>query len=786
MPNPARDDLPHGPSSSVSDSPGLLSSSTARRAPVNPFQVAGLIIVFLALSVIGGVLAAGLVVPFAAGASTAASTATETFYDLPTELEIDEPSQASKIYARDGKTLLATYYSEYRLIVPLDEISEHMQNAVVATEDQRFWSHGGVDVRGIMRAASENIQGNMQGGSTLTQQYVKNVLIHKASKEGDILAVEEARESTLERKLREAKLAINLEKSMPKEEILENYLNLAQFGSKVYGVETAANYYFNKSAKDLNIVEAATIAGVTQRPSSWDPSMNPDDAQRRRNIVLSLMYQQGYITREEHDEAVATPLEETLDLQELHNGCEGAGYNGFFCDYVTKSIINDPAFGETEDERTEKLYRGGLTIVTTLDPKKQRYAYRAVRDGVPRDNAKGFASAITSVEPGTGEIVAMAQNRRYVPNATKSKTATSVNYSAGSSMGGSNGFQVGSTFKAFTLAEWFKEGHTLRESVNATRKRWVNNQFKASCVALGTGTWHPNNVDGLATGNISVEKATAWSVNTAFASILSKLDLCKVADTAYDIGFRPSHPSANGKVKTVPAMTLGTQESSPLDMASAYATFASGGVYCEPRALLKVTDTNGEELPIKGKNCRQTLNKDVANAVSYALSKVIQPGGGASASALSGGRPAAGKTGTSNDNSNAWFIGYTPQLSTAVWMGHPDNQQIRMIGVNIAGRNYPRVYGSTIPAPIWKTYMDQALAKESKEGFDPIPASLLGSYPKPKPTPPPSTGNSGSSDKPDSGSSGGNTKNGGSNNGGGNNGGGSNNGGDRGNSGGDD
>lgn len=214
--------------------------------------------------------------------------------------------------------------------------------------------------------------------------------------------------------------------------------------------------------------------------------------------------------------------------------------------------------------------------MTTLDPKKQRYAYRAVRDGVPRDNAKGFASAITSVEPGTGEIVAMAQNRRYVPNATKSKTATSVNYSAGSSMGGSNGFQVGSTFKAFTLAEWFKEGHTLRESVNATRKRWVSNQFKASCVALGTEPWHPNNVDGLATGNISVEKATAWSVNTAFASILSKLDLCKVADTAYDIGFRPSHPSADGKVKTVPSMTLGIQESSPLDMASAYATFASG------------------------------------------------------------------------------------------------------------------------------------------------------------------------------------------------------------------
>ncbi|WP_051196830.1 transglycosylase domain-containing protein [Jonesia quinghaiensis] len=761
MPNSARDDQ------STEQTPFSSSSTIKNTKPVNPFQVAGLITMFLGLSVIGGVLTAGLIVPFAAGASTATETAAETFYELPTELEIDEPSQASKIYARDGKTVLATYYSEYRLVVPLDDISEHMQNAVIATEDQRFWSHGGVDVRGVLRAARTNAQGGQAGGSTLTQQYVKNVLIHKASKEGDILAVEEAREGTIDRKLREAKLAINLEKTMPKEEILENYLNLAQFGSKVYGVETASNYYFDKSAKDLTVVEAATIAGVTQLPSTWDPSLNPDESQRRRNIVLGLMYQQGYITQDEYDEAIGTPLEDTLDVQPLHNGCEGAGYNGFFCDYVTKSIIQDPALGETEDERTAKLYRGGLNIITTLDPKKQKAAYRTVRDGMPRDNAYGFASAITSVEPGTGEILAMAQNRRYVPNATKSKTATSVNYSAGSDMGGSNGFQVGSTFKAFALAEWFKEGHTLRESVNADRKNWVSNQFKASCVAMGTDTWHPNNADGRAAGRISVQQATALSVNTAFAYMMSEMDLCAVADTAYDIGFRPTHPSANGEVKVFPSMVLGIQESSPLDMSAAYATFASGGTYCAPMAVTKVTDANGEELPIEGKNCRQTLNTDVANAMNYALGKVMQPGGGAAASALSGGRPSAGKTGTTNDNGSAWFIGYTPDLSTAIWMGNPDNQKIKMVNVTINGRFIPRVYGSTLAAPMWKKYMDEALEGEPNATFNTISPSMLGQVERPVVTERPSSdssndnGGDNSSGNSDRGNSGNNNSDGG-------------------------
>lgn len=358
-----------------------LTQSPQKRS-VNPFQVVGLLIAFFALSIVGGVLTAALIVPLAAGASTATETAADTFYGIPAEIEIDKPSEATKIYASNGKTVLATYYAENRLVVPLEEISLHLQNAVIATEDQRFWSHGGVDLRGISRAAMQQLQGDGGGGSTLTQQYVKNVLIQQASRAGDVAGVQAARAGTLERKMREAKIALDVERKYSKEEILGNYLNIAQFGTKVYGVETAANYYFGKKAKDLTVVESATIAGITQLPGKFDPVVNPEENERRRNIVLMLMFQQGYIDRAQYDEAIAQKVADTLNVQKLTNGCESAGRNGFFCDYVTKTIIQDPVFGETEADRAELLYRGGLKIITTLDVKKQKQAYQTLQEQI--------------------------------------------------------------------------------------------------------------------------------------------------------------------------------------------------------------------------------------------------------------------------------------------------------------------------------------------------------------------------------------------------------------------
>lgn len=711
------------------------------RHTLNPFQMVGLLAAFLVLSMLGGVLTAGLVVPFAAGTSTATKTVTDTFYELPTILDIDEPSQVSKIYASDGKTLLASYYAENRLVVPLDQISLNMQNAVVATEDQRFWSHGGVDIRGTTRALVSNVVSgdeNGQGGSTLTQQLVKNVLITKASREGDIAGINAARENSKARKAREAKLAINVEKSMSKEEILANYLNIAQFGSKVYGVETAANYYFGKSAKDLSIVEAATIAGITQRPSLYDPTLNPEKNETRRNLVLRLMHDQGYITNAEYQEAVSTKVEDTLNVQKLVNGCEGAGVNGFFCDYVTKVIISNPAFGGTEDDRLGLLYRGGLEIVTTLDVNKQEEAYKILREQVPVDNDYGIATALSSIEPNTGKILVMAQNRDYQAGSGKEgeskgapREVTAVNYNTGPDMGGSKGFQVGSTFKSFVLAEWLKEGHTLNERVSTSVIEWKQSQFKAPCEGNRVGTWKPQNSDGRASGSQTVLKSTAISINTGYAQMASQLDLCKLADTASEIGFKPSASTAKDgslNVDIAPAMVLGSQNSTPLAMANAYATFASGGVRCEPIAISTVTDREGTELAVPQANCQQVLDSGTTNGVNHALQAVVSTSGGAPNAALSGGRPAAGKTGTTNDNKDAWFVGYTPQLSTAVWMGNPDSKQAEdaMRNIRLNGRYYSHIYGSTVAAPIWKQFMDSALKDAPKEKFAPVGASQLG------------------------------------------------------------
>lgn len=728
---------------SNSQQPEIVALNRSRHT-LNPFQLVGLVAVFLLLSILGGVLTAGLVVPLAAGASVGTKTVTDTFYELPTILDIDQPSQSSKIYASDGKTLLASYYAENRLVVPLEDISPHLQNAVVATEDQRFWSHGGVDVRGTARALVSNVvtdDSSGQGGSTLTQQYVKNVLINKATRENDIAAINAAREGTMSRKAREAKLAINVEKSMTKEEILNNYLNIAPFGSKVYGVETAANYYFGKSAKDLSIVEAATIAGITQRPSLYDPSLNPEKNETRRNIVLGLMYQQGYITKAEYDEAIATKVEDTLNLQKLTNGCEGAGRNGFFCDYVTKVIMSDPIFGETEEDRLSLLYRGGLEIVTTLDLNQQKIAYDTLRADVPVDNKYGIASALSAIEPGTGQIKVMTQNRDYQAGGGKRDGYTAVNYNTGNSMGGSNGFQSGSTFKVFVLAEWLKKGHTLNETVDATKRARQEREFNSSCASFGRKTWTPGNSDGLGTGRRSAIQATATSINTAYISMLSELDLCNVADTAIAVGFKPSVISADPNVivrngiKIIPSMVLGVQETAPLDMANAYATFAAGGVHCNPIAITKVTNREGEELPVPQANCQQVIDTPTANAVTYALTKVVSGSGGAPNARLAGGRPAAGKTGTTNDNVAAWFVGYTPQLSTAIWMGNPDNSKTKMVNVTLNGKYHRRIYGSSVASPMWKKFMDGALKDEAKTGFPKVSSDKLGRVEVPKPDP---------------------------------------------------
>ncbi len=669
---------------------------------MNPAQFLSLLLAFVLLAGVAGVLSAGLFMPAVAAVGGTTATGVKIFDQLPGELSLDPPSEQSVMLAADG-SLLATFYAENRIVVPLDAVSPYMRAAVVAVEDKRFYEHGGIDPEGMLRATVTNIvEGTQQGGSTLTQQYVKNVLIEAGLRSGDEEAIAAATEASLGRKLREAKLAIALEQQMSKDEILEGYLNIAQFGPSQYGVEVASRYYFSKSAADLTIVESAMLAGITQSPGRWDPVRNPENALTRRNTVLALMREQGVITQEEFDTASAVPIADMLRVQPQSQGCSTAGISAYFCDFVIKTIVNDPIYGATEDDRRRLLLRGGLTISTTLDPVKQSLAYDAAVGAVPVNDGSGISDSIVTVEPGTGKILAMAQNTVYGNATPESPRDTLVNWNTDEAYGGSSGFQTGSSFKAFVLTEWLRSGRSLNDRVDATKRLFPRRSWNISCAPENRDDWNPKNAESFASGPMSVLDATRESVNTAYAAMANQLDLCNIRSVAESMGV---HTAQGTELSVNPSMVLGSNTIAPLTMAAAFATYASGGTYCAPVSITSVKDTEGAELPIPASNCQQVLDPAIAAAQNYALQQVIT-NGTARGSNL-GDRPAAGKTGTANEDWHAWFVGYTPQMSTAVWIGHSEGN-IPMQRVTINGRYYRYVYGGVLAAPTWARYMRAA------------------------------------------------------------------------------
>jgi membrane peptidoglycan carboxypeptidase len=691
---------------------------------------------FVSMSGLGGVLAAGLVMPAVATTSVVTDTSVRLFDDLPSELDQVQLSEKSTIYAADG-TLLATFFRENRIVVPLSEISPMMQHAVIAVEDHRFYEHGGIDPTGLLRAIVQNAtdaEGEVQGGSTLTQQYVKNMLIQAALESDDPLeraqAIEAARtaEGTAgyARKLAEAKMAIALEQRLSKDEILERYLNIAQFGKSVYGVEAAAQYFFSVPAAEVNYLQAATIAGVTAAPSQFDPELNPEESEGRRNIVLRAMRAQGFITEAEYQQGRATPLVDTLAIGQVRLGCMAANdvaNAGYFCDYVTKIISQDPVFGETQADRARLLYRGGLTITTTLDVGLQAAADQEVKAGIPVGDPSGVASAISVVEPGTGKVLAMAQNRIYNSAENSGPGETAVNFNTDNQYGSASGFAPGSTFKPFTLLEWFKQGHGLSEMVDGTVRLRNENEFVACGGRLASRPWPAGNADG-GRGVMTVLDATRGSVNNAYLSIASQLDLCAIMAGAEELGIHKAGGQAgDGPFDPIPANVLGSQSVAPLTMAAAFAAFAANGTFCDPIAITSVVNSDGEQLPVPQANCRVAMSPEIAAAINYTLSQVWQ-GTGRSIGALPG-RPSAGKTGTTSANEYTWFVGYTPQISTAVWVGYSEGM-IPVQGKTINGRWYRNVYGSTIAGPTWKRFMVRAHEGREVIGFPPPSARQLG------------------------------------------------------------
>ena len=646
---------------------------------------------------VAGVLAALIAFSTLGMLGVSARNGANWFQAIPADVSMPPVPQRSVILAADGSKL-ATFYYENRVDVRLDKVAPVMRKAILAIEDSRFYQHGGLDVKGTIRALASNLAAGevTQGGSGITQQYVKNLLVETAtsSEERDSALAE-----TPARKLKELRLAVAMEKKYTKDQILERYLNIAYFGDGAYGVEAAARHYFGKSAATLTLPQAALLAGVVRYPYAYDPTVNPGTATERRNTVLQRMAQLHWASEADVAAAERTPLD--LDVKSTPNGCVESSAP-FFCDYVQREILTNPIFGASANARKLLLQRGGLTIRTTVDPKMQKAAQSAVDRYVPMKNSSHKAAAEVLVQPGTGAVKAMAVDRALGPSEKPGKTW--VNFAADGDHGTSIGMQAGSTFKVFTLAAALDQGMAFGHRLYApnefepTGLHDCNGRYAGSTEALG------NAADGEGGRSFSLVTGTWNSVNTFFLNLERQVGLCDTVKMAEKLGMR----RADGKpLEEVASFTLGPNTVSPIRLAAAYAAFAARGRYCAPVVLTKVTDANGRLLKVPDAKCHQAIRKGVADAVNHVLQGVLTQG---TAAGMGIGRPAAGKTGTVDDYSSAWFAGYTPDLASAVWVGDPRGGYAHPLkDVCLAGRCYGEVFGADIPAPIWRQTMLGAL-----------------------------------------------------------------------------
>ncbi|MFF7608449.1 transglycosylase domain-containing protein [Streptomyces parvulus] len=665
---------------------------------------------FLGVSVLAGAVLAGIALPAVGALGLAAKGSVEGFDALPANLKTPPLSQRTAILDAEGGTI-ATVYSRDRTVVDLKDISPYMQKAIVAIEDSRFYQHGAIDLKGVLRALNKNARSGevSEGASTLTQQYVKNVFVEEAG--DDPTKVAQATQQTIGRKIQELKLAIQVEEELGKKKILENYLNITFFGQQAYGVEAAAQRYFSKSAKDLNVQEAALLAGIVQSPSRYDPVNDEAEATKRRNTVLTRMAQVGDISEAEAAKAKEAPL--GLKVSRPKNGCITATNDAsFFCDYVREVFLSDKVFGKTRQDRAKIWNQGGLTIRTTLDPQAQESVQQSLKDHV--DKSDSVAAASTLVEPGTGKIVAMGQSKPY----GYGKNETEINYSVGHDMGGSNyGFPTGSTFKPFVAAAALEEGRPATQEYSSpyempypepvqtcSGKPWLNT----------AGEKVPNESES-EVGPYRLKEAMALSVNTYFVQMVADIGLCPVMRMTDGLHV----VQGNGeKLPEVPAVSLGSKGVSPLTMASAYAAFASRGMYCTPIAIESISQKIGnkrQSLQVPKSTCSRAMSEKTADSVNTLLQGVVDSGTGQEAGLTD--RANAGKTGTTDERKNAWFVGYTPNMSGAVWVGSA-SQQVQMKDITIGGRYHELVFGGAVPGPIWKDAMTGALSGKDSPSFN--------------------------------------------------------------------
>lgn len=540
--------------------------------------------------------------------------------DLPDYTSADAylVAEPSEVYDADGNTI-ATFYLENRRSISQDEVSPYVWKGTVDVEDERFYAHNGIDPAGIVRAVFSQLAGRSEGASTITQQLVRNTVLS-----------DEQFDKTIKRKVREAYIAVEMEKMYSKDQILLMYLNTIYYGHGAYGIEAASLTYFNKHASELTLAEAATLIGLPNSPSYYDPTQNPDAAKERRNKVLDNMLRLGDITQEEHDAAQAEDL--VLNLGDT--SMDQQGTYPYWTNYV-KGLLEG-------DFSQDTIVQSGLKVYTTLEPATQEAAQDAVVRMLDETGDSKLEGALVAIDPSTGYIKAMVGGRDFYADSDSAQVNAA-----------SNAFkQTGSSFKMFTLVTALKQGMNPNIMLNCNSPIQVTN------------SWKVQNFANSSYGTISLAQATEKSSNTGYVQVGMAVGVDNVVQTAKDMGI-------SSDLQPYGSTILGANLTSPLEMAEAYAVLANGGEHRDPVAITKIEDRNGNTVYEHKDNPTRVLDEGVAKAATNVLEGVVKNGtASAMNSMLTINQPVAGKTGTTDNTENLWFCGYTPQLSVAVWTGY--------------------------------------------------------------------------------------------------------------------
>jgi len=683
----------------------------------------------LVTSVVAGALVATGVAPVVAITGVGVKDSLAVFDSLPEDMEIGGHEQRNQIFAtRDGQPVqIAEVYDQNRKDLAWEQVSPFLADAAVAGEDRRYYEHGGIDPQSLTRAVFGYLTDSGDtGASTIAMQLVKNIRINQAQQ----LETEEARDAAYEkairqepsRKLEEMRLAIGLEKKYNKQEILLAYLNLAGFGRATYGVEAAAERYFSTTAANVSLPQAASLIAIVQTPDDLnlgDPANYPANL-ARRNLILDNMLTLKQIDQAQHDEAINTPIESYVVLKDPSNGCLYASDAKFFCDYVLRNVPYLTALGADAAEREANWKRGGYEIYTSLDLNQQDVAQQQVSERAPATEARfSLGAAAVAMQPGTGRILVMAQNKEFNNTPEASGAETSINFSTDYEFGGSTGFQTGSTYKIFTLANWLQNGHTVRETVNGSPRTIPQSAFKCNGVPYAGKAFEVGNDSAGEGGQQSVLSATARSVNGAYVSMAQKLDLCQIRDTAESMGV---HRADAQPLETVPSSVLGINQIAPLTMAAAIATIGANGVYCKPTAVDRIVGPDGADLGGQAPECTTALEPNIASTVAYALNGPFSGGGTAVTANPRDGVPVVGKTGTTDGSYQNWLIGSTTKVAMAVWVGNIEGDMTKRTTKNPGGEQSLRrvsiggTNGANVKFVVFKAMLQSFNANEAYRG----------------------------------------------------------------------